>query len=136
MRYSDVASIGGTPPRGFAMFDSLPPALVGQIVDAVRDPDSGVNAVEVKHWGGAIAHPAHPAPGPVSHRDVPFVMKLDASPQAVDALTAEATGGSFLNFLHDTSLTHTAYTRIGGDAATAVWLGILGVPGREALQRG
>jgi FAD/FMN-containing dehydrogenase len=110
MRYSDVASIGGTPPRGFAMFDNLSPALIGQLVDAVRDPDSGVNAVEVKHWGGAIAHPAHPAPGPVSHRDVPFVMKLDASPQAVVALTAEATGGSFLNFLHDTTQTHTAYT--------------------------
>src|SRR6266508_3518394 len=28
MRYSDVASIGGTPPRGFAMFDSLSPALI------------------------------------------------------------------------------------------------------------
>jgi FAD/FMN-containing dehydrogenase len=110
MPYSEVASIGGTAPRGFAMFDGLSPALVRQLVDAVRNPDSGVNAVEVKHWGGAIAHPAHPAPGPVSHRDVPFVMKLDASPAAVHQLTAEATGGSFLNFLHDTSQTHTAYT--------------------------
>ncbi|MGH3713910.1 MAG: FAD-binding oxidoreductase [Micromonosporaceae bacterium] len=110
MRYSDVASIGGTAPRGFAMFESMSPALIRQLVDAVREPDSGVNALEVKHWGGAIAHPAHPAPGPVSHRDVPYVMKLDASPEAIDALTAEATGGSFLNFLHDTSRTHTAYT--------------------------
>ncbi|MGH3736150.1 MAG: FAD-binding oxidoreductase [Micromonosporaceae bacterium] len=110
MRYSEVASIGGTAPRGFAMFERLSPALVGQLVDAVHDPDSGVNAVEVKHWGGAIARPAHPAPGPVSHREVPYVMKLDASPQAIDGLTAEATGGSFLNFLHDTTRTHTAYT--------------------------
>ncbi|MQA26353.1 MAG: FAD-binding protein [Micromonosporaceae bacterium] len=110
MRYSEMASIGGTAPRGFAMSDSLSPALIGQLVDAVRDPESGVNAAEVKHWGGAIARPTHPAPGPVSHRHVPFAMKLDASPQAIDALTAEATGGSFLNFLHDTSQTHTAYT--------------------------
>ena len=110
MRYSGVASIGGTPPRGFAMFDSLSPALIRQLATAVQDPDSDVNAVEVKHWGGAIAHPAHPTPGPVSHRDVPFVMKLDASPQAADALTTRATGGSFLNFLHDTARTHTAYT--------------------------
>ena len=110
IRYSEVASIGGTRPGGFAMFDSLSPALIRNLVEAVQDPDSGVNAVEVKHWGGAIAHPAHPNPGPVSHREVPFVMKIDASPNAVEELTGEATGGSFLNFLHDTARTHTAYT--------------------------
>lgn len=37
-------------------------------------------------------------------------MKLNASADAVSAITAEATGGSFLNFLHDTTLTRTAYT--------------------------
>jgi len=29
---------------------------------------------------------------------------------AADAITATATGGSFLNFLHDTTRTHTAFT--------------------------
>jgi len=110
MSYSDVAGIGGTPPRGFAMFDGLSDAVISQVVGAVADTDSGVNAVEVKHWGGAIAQPTHDDPGPVSHRDVPFVMKLDADPVDVAAIAAHATGGSFLNFLHDTTQTHTAYT--------------------------
>jgi FAD/FMN-containing dehydrogenase len=44
----------------------------------------------------------------VSHRDARFVMKIAAP--AADAITASATGGSFLNFLHDTTRTHTAFT--------------------------
>jgi FAD/FMN-containing dehydrogenase len=101
MRYSEVATIGGTPPITFAMFDELTASTIGAIVD------SGV-PVEVKHWGGAIARPAHDDPGPVSHRDARFVMKI-AAPTA-DAITASATGGSFLNFLHDTTRTHTAFS--------------------------
>lgn len=108
MAYSEVGGIGGTPPRGFAMFDSLSAEVVRALVDAVAHED--VNAVEVKHWGGAIAAPTHASPGPVSHRDARFVMKLDAVPMAVEPITAHATGGSFLNFLHDTTQTATAYT--------------------------
>jgi FAD/FMN-containing dehydrogenase len=101
MRYSEVSTIGGTPPITFAMFDELSPATIAAVVE------SGV-PVEVKHWGGAIARPAHDDPGPVSHRDARFVMKIAAP--AADAITASATGGSFLNFLHDTTRTHTAFT--------------------------
>jgi FAD/FMN-containing dehydrogenase len=103
MRYSEVATIGGTPPITFAMYDELSPATIAAIVD------SGVT-VEVKHWGGAIARPSHDDPGPVSHRDARFVMKIAAPADAAAAITASATGGSFLNFLHDTSRTHTAFT--------------------------
>ncbi len=45
--------------------------------------------------------------GPVGHRDVPFSLTIDG----FDATLAPyATGGSFLNFLHDTSRTADAYT--------------------------
>jgi FAD/FMN-containing dehydrogenase len=101
MRYSEVSTIGGTPPITFAMYDELSHDTIRAIVQ------SGVT-VEVKHWGGAIAHPAHDDPGPVSHRDARFVVKIAAP--AADAITASATGGSFLNFLHDTTRTHTAFT--------------------------
>ncbi|TWF75679.1 FAD/FMN-containing dehydrogenase [Pseudonocardia hierapolitana] len=106
MRYSEVSTIGGTPPITFAMYDELSEETIAAIVDQVVNGD--VPAVEVKHWGGAIARPAHDDPGPVSHRDARFVMKIAAP--AADAITASATGGSFLNFLHDTTRTHTAFT--------------------------
>jgi FAD/FMN-containing dehydrogenase len=101
MPYSEVSTIGGTPPITFAMYDELSAGTIRAIVE------SGVT-VEVKHWGGTIARPAHDDPGPVSHRAARFVAKIAAP--AADAITASATGGSFLNFLHDTTRTHTAFT--------------------------
>jgi FAD/FMN-containing dehydrogenase len=101
MRYSEVPTIGGTPPITFAMFDELSEDTIAAVVQSDVP-------VEVKHWGGAIARPSHDDPGPVSHRDARFVMKIAAP--AADAITAYATGGSFLNFLHDTTRTHTAFT--------------------------
>ncbi len=108
MRYSEVPSIGGTPPITFAMYDELTGDTIAAIVEEVVDGD--VPAVEVKHWGGAIARPAHDDAGPVSHRDARFVMKIAAPAHAAAAITASATGGSFLNFLHDTTRTQTAFT--------------------------
>ena len=108
MRYADVSTLGGTAPRGSAMLDDLSDAVIDEIVGAVSR--GGVNAVEVKHWGGAIADPQHPNPGPVSHRDVPFLLKIDGPAEAAAGITAHATGGSFLNFLSDTKRTRTAYT--------------------------
>jgi FAD/FMN-containing dehydrogenase len=103
MRYSEVATIGGTPPITFAMYDELTEATIAAIVG------SGVT-VEVKQWGGAIAHPRHDAPGPVSHRDARFVTKIAAPAAAAAPITATATGGTFLNFLNDTTRTDTAHT--------------------------
>jgi FAD/FMN-containing dehydrogenase len=37
-------------------------------------------------------------------------MKIAAPADAAAAITASATGGAFLNYLHDTSRTHTAWT--------------------------
>jgi hypothetical protein len=90
------------------MYDELTGDTIAAIVEQVVDGD--VPAVEVKHWGGAIARPAHDDPGPVSHRDARFVMKIAAPADAAAAITASATGGSFLNFLHDTTRTRTAFT--------------------------
>lgn len=101
MRYSEVSTIGGTPPITFAMYDELSEETIEAVVE------SGVT-VEVRQWGGAIARPEHDDPGPVGHRDARFVMKIAAP--AADAITASATGGSFLNFLHDTTRTRDAFT--------------------------
>ena len=103
MRYSEVATIGGTPPITFAMYDELSEETIAAITG------SGLT-VEVKHWGGAIARPEHDDPGPVSHRDARFVLKIAARSGTAAPITASATGGSFLNFLHDTTRTHTAFT--------------------------
>jgi FAD/FMN-containing dehydrogenase len=96
MTYAETESLGSTPPRQFELFDALPDDLITTAIDARTE-------IEVRHWGGAIAE----GDAPVGHRDVPFSMTIaGASP----ALAARATGGSFLNFLHDTTATHRAYT--------------------------
>jgi FAD/FMN-containing dehydrogenase len=110
MRYADTSTIGGTPPRRFELYDDLSPAVRDEMVAAVTRDDGGVNALEVRQWGGAMATPTRPDPGPVSHRDAAFAVKMDATHEATEELAAHATGGSFLNFLHDTTQTHTAYT--------------------------
>jgi FAD/FMN-containing dehydrogenase len=108
MRYSEAPTIGGTPPITFAMYDQVSEDTIAAILEQVADGD--VPAVEVKHWSGAIAHPSHDDPGPVSHRDARFVMKIAAPSDPATPVTASATGGTFLNFLHDTTQTHTAFT--------------------------
>jgi FAD/FMN-containing dehydrogenase len=103
----------------FDMFDEVPDAVIDTIVEA----EAPVSAIELRHWGGAMARPPENA-GPVGHRDVPFSVAVAAQfPEgaqvpgaraAVDAvadrLRPHATGGSFLNFLADAEKTATAYT--------------------------
>jgi hypothetical protein len=103
MGLADTGSIGGTGPRQFELLDDLPDDVIAAIVDAPAD------AVEIRHWGGAIARPG-PDAGPVGHRDVPFSVTVDGPPEAAARLAPYATGGSFLNFLGDPARTHTAYT--------------------------
>ncbi|WUH98001.1 FAD-dependent oxidoreductase [Spirillospora sp. NBC_00431] len=103
MPYAETESLGGTPPHHFHLFADLPDPLIAAIAG------SGAAGVEIKHWGGAMARPAAGA-GPVGHRDVPFSLTIDGSAADAAPLAAYATGGSFLNFLHDTSRTATAYT--------------------------
>ncbi len=108
VRYAS-AVMGGTPPRHLDLVDELPEPLIGAIAGAAEDPESPISTVEVRQWGGAIAHPA-PGAGPVGHREARFSVIADAAdPDFADALWPFATGGSFLNFLADTSRTATAY---------------------------
>ncbi|TDD80401.1 FAD-binding oxidoreductase [Actinomadura darangshiensis] len=100
MPYAETESLGGTPPQHFHLYADLPDELIAAVVS------SDAAGIEVKHWGGAMARPA-PGAGPVGHRDVPFSLTIDGPS---GALARYATGGSFLNFLHDTSRTATAYT--------------------------
>jgi FAD/FMN-containing dehydrogenase len=93
------------------------------VLDILADPDSPVTALELRHWGGAMARPGANA-GPIGHRDVPFSVAINqlapdrehweaarAALEAVDArLRPYATGGGFLNFLSDPSRTRDAYT--------------------------
>jgi FAD/FMN-containing dehydrogenase len=125
MTYADtVTSLGPAPPPTVAelhidLFRELPDA----VLDVVADPDGPAAAIEVRHWGGAMASAGADA-GPCGHRDVPFSVVTNAiaadrdgwpaakaATQAVAArLAPYATGGTFLNFLGDPARTATAYT--------------------------
>jgi FAD/FMN-containing dehydrogenase len=104
VRYADAA-IGGTPPVQLELFDELPDEVLDTLVG------TGTHAtVEVRHWGGAMARPA-PNAGPVGHRTVPLSVIVDTRlPEVAATLRTHAHGGSFLNFLKDTTRTARAYT--------------------------
>jgi FAD/FMN-containing dehydrogenase len=103
MPYAETESLGGTAPLHFHLYAGLPDALISAIAH------SDASGIEVRHWGGAMARPA-PDAGPVGHREVPFSLTIDGSAADAAPFAAFATGGSFLNFLHDTSRTAAAYT--------------------------
>ena len=97
MPYSETGTIGGTAPRRFELLRDVP-------VDAFLRTAETAGAVEVKRWGGAIARGNTPA----GHRQVPFSVTVDG--EDIGPLAPHVTGGSFLNFLKDTSRTRDAYT--------------------------
>jgi FAD binding domain len=99
----------GVAPLNFDMVESLPEPVIAYVVDAVRAPGSRVAAVEVRHWGGAMARPA-PDAGPIGHRQVPLSIIIEGPPEAAEALAPYATGGTFRNFLRDPSRAASAYT--------------------------
>ena len=123
MPFADTATLMGPPPP--PMVGEMHIDLVDDVPDAVIDAVAGGDgaAVELRHWGGAMARPGEDA-GPIGHRDVPFSVVVSAmAPDrdgAADAAAAvaavaeqlrpHATGGSFLNFLGDPARTATAYT--------------------------
>jgi FAD/FMN-containing dehydrogenase len=84
--------VAGTAPGHFHLFRDLP-EIAGTTADEI----------EVRYWGGAMTD----GDAPVGHRDAPFSVTVDGYDEA---LATGATGGSFLNFLHDTSRTQAAYT--------------------------
>ena len=104
VRFAD-AGMGGVAPRRLDLVTGLPDAAIAGIVAAGE-----AAAVEVRHWGGAMARPAAGA-GPVGHRAVPLSVIADADvPGLGPALARVATGGSFLNFLADPARVDTAFT--------------------------
>jgi hypothetical protein len=125
MTYAEASAKLGAPPTPTVadlhidLFRELPDAAL----DVVADPEGPTTAIELRHWGGAMAS-AGPDGGPCGHRDVPFSVVATAMAEDRDGLAAaqaatgevtarlrpHATGGSFLNFLGDPARTATAYT--------------------------
>ena len=103
MPYTESGTVGGTAPRRFDYLADLPDPVITAAIEAVQ---GDANAIEVRYWGGALSRPAADA-GPVGHRDVPFSVVVDGPADAT--IAAHATGGAFLNWLHDPARTHTAY---------------------------
>lgn len=98
------SAMGGTPARYLDLVDTLPDDLIDQLaeLDAVDGP-----TVEIRHWGGAMAHPG-PGAGPVGHRDATFSLIIDREVPELAAVL-RTTGRTFVNFLADPGRTATAY---------------------------
>ena len=105
-RYAD-ARVGGTAPRSFELYRDLPDAVIDRAVETVMV--GAADAIDFRLWGGAMARRGADH-GPVGHRDVPFSITVDGPREAAAPLAEHATGGTFLNFLHDPARTADAYT--------------------------
>ncbi|SEF52181.1 FAD/FMN-containing dehydrogenase [Thermomonospora echinospora] len=126
--YADTSTLLRPPPPPSAieerleLLDDLPGDAVDAMIGVVED-GGPVAAVDVRHWGGAMARPPEGA-GPAGHRDVPFSAMFGAEaerPEQVDAVRSAVrdaaarigpytTGGTFLNFLTDPDRTAAAFT--------------------------
>jgi FAD/FMN-containing dehydrogenase len=106
MRFADV-HLGGTAPRNFELYRDLPDAVIDTALETVMI--GAADALEFRLWGGAMARRGTGA-GPAGHRDLPFSITIDGPAEAAAPLARHATGGSFLNFLKDTTRTESAYT--------------------------
>lgn len=101
------AAMGGTVARYLDFFHDLPDPVVAELL---RAHEHNGATVEVRHWGGAMAHPG-PGAGPVGHRDAHLSVIVDAPRLGLtEAMRPHAIGGSFLNFLADPGRIESAYT--------------------------
>ena len=98
MPYSETGTIGGTAPAALRVA-ARHPGRCGP-----RHRRDQPTPIEVKRWGGAIARGTTPA----GHRKVSFSVTVDGDD--LGPLARHVTGGTFLNFLKDTTRTHDAYT--------------------------
>jgi hypothetical protein len=105
-RFAD-ARLGGTAPRSFELYRDLPDGVIDVALETIMV--GAADAIDVRLWGGAMARRGANA-GPAGHRDVPFSITVDGPAEAAAPLARYATGGSFLNFLRDTTRTESAYT--------------------------
>jgi FAD/FMN-containing dehydrogenase len=97
IEYADVA-MGGTPARHLDFLDTL----TDEVIDIVAELEDAT--VEVRHWGGAMAHPG-PGAGPVGHRTAPYSLIVDR-----EVAELPCSGRTFVNFLGDPSRADTAYS--------------------------
>ncbi len=98
------SAMGGTPARYLDLVDTLPDDLIDELAQLTGD---SAPTVEIRHWGGAMAHPG-PGAGPVGHREAQYSVIIDQEvPQLADVL--RTTGRTFLNFVADPSRAESAY---------------------------
>ncbi|NEA33081.1 FAD-dependent oxidoreductase [Streptomyces sp. SID13031] len=95
------SAMGGTPARYLDLLDTLPDDLL----DALAELPSAT--VEIRHWGGAMAHPG-PGAGPVGHREATYSLIIDQEVPDLEPVLRN-TGRTFLNFLADPSRAASAY---------------------------
>jgi FAD/FMN-containing dehydrogenase len=96
IEYADAA-MGGTPARHLDFLDTL----TDEVIDVVTGLEDAT--VELRHWGGAMAHPA-PGAGPVGHRAATYSLIIDR-----EVAGLPSSGRTFVNFLGDPSRADTAY---------------------------
>ena len=97
-----AAAMGGTPARHLDFLD----VLTDDVIDVLtRFDDEDAPTVEIRHWGGAMAHPG-PGAGPVGHRDASYSLIVDREMHGV----LPDSGRTFVNFLGDPGRADTAYS--------------------------
>ncbi|GAA1618364.1 hypothetical protein GCM10009789_85340 [Kribbella sancticallisti] len=99
------SAMGGTAARYLDLVDTLPDDLIEEFAQLTGD---SATTVEIRHWGGAMAHPG-PGAGPVGHRGATYSVIIDQEvPQLADVL--RTTGRTFVNFLADPGRADSAYS--------------------------
>lgn len=99
------SAMGGTPARYLDLVDTLPSDLIAEFAQLTGDD---APTVEIRHWGGAMAHPG-PGAGPVGHREAQYSVIIDQEvPQLAEVL--RNTGRTFLNFVADPARAESAYS--------------------------
>lgn len=96
------SAMGGTPARYLDLVDTLPDDLLDELA---KLPSA---TVEIRHWGGAMAHPG-PGAGPVGHREATYSLIINQEVPELSAVLRN-TGRTFLNFLADPSNAKSAYS--------------------------
>ncbi|MEV5960937.1 FAD-binding oxidoreductase [Kribbella sp. NPDC051952] len=100
VEYADAA-MGGTPARHLDFLETL----TDEVIDVVTGfDDEDAPTVEIRHWGGAMAHPG-PNAGPVGHRGATYSLIVDREMHGV----LPDSGRTFVNFLGDLDRAETAY---------------------------
>ena len=96
------SAMGGTPARYLDLVDTFADDLLDELA---KLPSA---TVEIRHWGGAMAHPG-PGAGPVGHREATYSLIINQEVPELSAVLRNS-GRTFLNFLADPANAHSAYS--------------------------